>query len=247
MAAWKCKCRQIVDESYDRCPTCARWKPGFSHPEDLEFEATFIYRNRGNLEFKFAYLKGPVIIGTDRGHSCLQVKTASNVEVLSFPWENTFSHGTPIQVIPLVEGGYRMACTNECVSVNGGAIRNGDMLVESGSILLMGTSMAIKFEDYRQPSMIEGSISPVGNRLSDNIDGSRLFRIRGADMEFMNGLCEDDMLLYENNGVAIVTSTDRENWDFVNRSLLSIVGQDSVNYRLVKKKLKCGMIGSGLS
>lgn len=243
MGCWKCSCGHYVDTEYDRCIFCQRPKPGTVKQGDIEYAITFVYVQKGTPHMETGMVKGPVNISTGADHLRLNVtgiaSSGAATEYLSFSWENSIPHGNPLQIWPVAEGGFEVTCLSPSFTINGMVPGPGKTRVEAGSILMLAPTMAIKLEDFRGPSFIEGSISPVGLPPRRPVDPSDLFRPNG-EAAFYNGLNYMTCTKYENSGISKTESVGPTDWEYVNKYMLAMFGIKFKNYRDTVAALKEG-------
>lgn len=234
MGCWKCSCGHYVDTEYRKCIFCNRPKPGTVKQGDIEYTVTFLYMQRNKPCLNSLVAKGPVNISTGADHQRLNVtnivSSGAATEFLSFDWENSIPHGNPLQIWPVAEGGFEIAYLSPSFTANGMEIGSGKVRVESGSILMLSSAMAIKVEDFRGTAFIKGSLSPVGAR-NGNLKDSDLYFPPGSDIGFLNGLNYLARTRYVNGGAVESKPKDETDWGYVNKAILSMFGIKFRNYR----------------
>lgn len=244
MGCWKCSCGRYVDTSFDRCFFCMRPKPGTVKQGDIEYTLTFIYVQKGRPMVNTTVVKGPINITTGPDHKRLMVtnivSSGSSTEYLSFEWENNIPHGNPLQIWPMAEGGFEATCVSPSFTVNGMEFPSGKNPVEAGSVLMLSPAMAIKLEDFRGATFMEGSLSPVGCRVSGNLDASELYMPPNGTATFFNGLNATSRMKYVNAGAKETKPIGETDWGFVNKSLLGMFGVKFKAYRSTIEALEDG-------
>ncbi len=238
---WQCTyCSQVVDNSHDRCICCGTLKPGLVESGTLRYNVSFIYTDNGAVNVGSTMFVGPIKISTGEDHENLCVTTTSNAEVASFHWRNAFSHRMPIQIQPVAGAGFEVICSNDQVSINGKGLAGNRARMKPGSVLMIGTSMAMKFEDDR-PAMFSGSISPVGVPVQ-GVDEREIYRPSSVEIRFLNGLNDLNMLAYRNAGIVMSEPEEGEDWAYVNKKLMEMIGIRARRYRELEEKLKKGLL-----
>lgn len=206
-----------------------------------KYNVVFIYTDNGTVNVRSMTFVGPIKISTGKDHENLRVTTTSpNAEDALFHWNNGFSHSTPIQIRPVAGAGYEVICSSNQVSINGKGLASNSVQMKPGSVLMIGTSMAMKFEGSR-PAMFSGSISPVGVPVH-GVDEREIYRPSGVGIRFLNGLNDRNMQAYRNARVVMSEPEEGEDWEYVNKKLMEMIGIRARRYRELERELEEGLL-----
>lgn len=245
MGCWKCSCGHYIDVDFDRCIFCDRPKPGTVRQGDIEYTLTFLYVQGGDAYQRSVVIKGPCNIRTDSGHTRLYVTnivtSGEATEYLSFDWTNSMPHGSPTQVWPVAEGGFEVTSQNPSFTVNGMEVGSKKVPAESGSVMLLAPTMAVKMEDFRGAAVIADSLSPIGARPPRPILEGELYRSPSGIMLYncLNYLCTAK---YSNAGVVVSIASGPTDWEYVNKAILGMFGLKFGRYREAVAALKEGRL-----
>ena len=224
---WKCRCGHYNHNTLNACFTCGAPKPGTLKQGEIEYTLYLDFLDRGKSFSKTVFVKGPVNICTDADHSRIVVSGTSNggmqTVFASFPWNNSTPHGSPLMVYPLAEGGFEISCTSSKFMIDGsdGDTSGNKKTVESGTVVSLSDTMAIKLEDFYGPSFTKGGLSPAGDKIPNGVPEKIMYRPPGSEFYYYNGLNAFASSMYLAMGIREHTPSANADLRFLNLYTLS--------------------------